>query len=149
MGIIMTFNTPPVLRLKSTFTELSKSKKSWTILKTLQEISIPFKGFRNVRNLMESTASIICVPYVGIYLNDYTLIDEKSPDFIDQDKVNFSKWQQLLNCMHNLLGTQKFLSNSSLVKTEPLYTLVYSLSCLSENDLFILSEKRESKIVPL
>jgi len=146
MGIMMAFEVSCISRLKLTFLELNKSKKNGLLLKTFQDICTPLRSFKNLRDQMAARGeTTLTIPYIGLFLNDYTVIDEKSPDFVNKNLVNLHKWQQLLNSVHNLLKNQKFLANTPLVCSEPLYTLLHSLPSLSEAELFMLSEIREPK----
>eukprot|EP01124_Arcella_intermedia_P013533 TRINITY_DN19936_c0_g1_i7.p1 TRINITY_DN19936_c0_g1~~TRINITY_DN19936_c0_g1_i7.p1 ORF type:complete len:796 (+),score=153.58 TRINITY_DN19936_c0_g1_i7:51-2438(+) len=143
MGVIMAFNTSCISRLKATFLRFSKSKKSANLLKVYQEICSPLRNFKALREQMNINREYISVPYMGICLNDYTLIDEKSPDFVGKKMVNLPKWKLLFNCVSSFLNNQKFVANTPFSHSEPLYTLLHTLPTLSEIQLFTLSKQIE------
>ncbi len=46
--------------------------------------------FKNLRDAMHKFDPP-CIPYLGMYLMDLVFIEESTPDFTDNNLVNFSK----------------------------------------------------------
>ena len=73
MAILAALNSSPIHRLKRTFDLLSN--KTCVLLEELKVLMAPTHNFTNYRNKLRS-ASLPCVPFLGLYLTDLTFIED-------------------------------------------------------------------------
>lgn len=50
--------------------------------------------FKNMRDALHR-CDLPCIPYLGMYLTDLSFIEEGTPDFTEEELVNFSKMRMV------------------------------------------------------
>ena len=122
----------------------------------------PTNSFARLRNIINQERN--CIPYLyvqfmegcfnfltefnsrAIYLKDLTLIDEGNPDIVsvdDKPLINFPKSVLMSRRIDNMIEYQH--STYRVAKIEPLYTFLFELPGLIEEELYNLSLEREPK----
>eukprot|EP01125_Pyxidicula_operculata_P020760 TRINITY_DN7762_c0_g1_i1.p1 TRINITY_DN7762_c0_g1~~TRINITY_DN7762_c0_g1_i1.p1 ORF type:complete len:1452 (+),score=359.51 TRINITY_DN7762_c0_g1_i1:18-4373(+) len=147
MSVIAGLNTISVSRLKHSWNGVRSQKLE--VLRELQNIMHPSKSFQNLRAAIhEGTQKLI--PYIGMYLSDLTFIEDGNVDEVLSDEgktlINFSKHHMLYKAIDELLKFQIFSSDfSKIPRKEPVFTFLFELAVLDEEDLYKLSLEREPK----
>jgi len=88
-AVVCGINNSSVLRLKWTREKMSKQH-----MQTLKDFELLMNmefAYKNYREVMREVIPP-CIPYLGVYLQDLTFIDEGNPDKIGP-LINFSKRQ--------------------------------------------------------
>ncbi|KEI39358.1 uncharacterized protein L969DRAFT_49135 [Mixia osmundae IAM 14324] len=93
MHIIAGLNSTPIYRLKRTWEIVPQ--KTVNTLAALNELMKPNKNFGDYRDAVR-TIGPPCVPFLGVYLTDWTFIGDGNPDFLREkpDQINFAKRQK-------------------------------------------------------
>ncbi|GAA5929320.1 uncharacterized protein JCM15063_004119 [Sporobolomyces koalae] len=91
--IIAGLNSTPVHRLRRTWE--SVSQKSIVSLGVLNNIMRPDKNYKEYRDVLRKAAPP-CVPFLGVYLTDWTFIGDGNPDMLREKphQINFHKRQK-------------------------------------------------------
>ncbi|GAA5947617.1 hypothetical protein JCM3765_001004 [Sporobolomyces pararoseus] len=91
--IIAGLNSTPIHRLRRTWE--SVSQKSMVSLGTLNNIMRPDKNYKEYRDVLRKAAPP-CVPFLGVYLTDWTFIGDGNPDMLREKphQINFHKRQK-------------------------------------------------------
>eukprot|EP01126_Amoeba_proteus_P004741 TRINITY_DN11574_c0_g1_i4.p1 TRINITY_DN11574_c0_g1~~TRINITY_DN11574_c0_g1_i4.p1 ORF type:complete len:183 (-),score=39.22 TRINITY_DN11574_c0_g1_i4:111-659(-) len=152
MGVVAGLNYGPVSRLKHTFASLAKTKH-YDRLEELQDVMNPTGAYKKLRDHMEASGKSV-VPYIGVFLSDLTFIDENK-DFIEAHNiqgipdgtklVNFAKQHMVYKAITKLTAYQTTSTFSSLPKSEPAWTFLYSLPKLNDDALYSLSNELEPR----
>jgi len=92
-AIYCALKSSSIFRLKRTFELLPKST-----MKQLEALDVLFlmsNNFMNLRNHMEECLSKPSIPHLGIFLQDFTFIDEGNRNWVDAEKklINWNKYQ--------------------------------------------------------
>jgi len=144
MGVIAGLNTGSVSRLRFSFAGLKKG--SLELLDSLQDLMNPTKAFQKLREAV-SVAGKSVLPYIGMHLSDLTMIDENKnyiPRADGTPCINLYKHQLIHTNIRKLLQFQNTISNFG-VEAGPLYSMLFELGRLEENDLYTLSLEREPR----
>jgi len=62
-------------------------------------------NFKHLRDTQENTEPP-AIPYLGVFLQDLTFLEDGNPDLIDDGKINFSKRQHVARVIFDLLRFQ-------------------------------------------
>jgi RasGEF domain/RasGEF N-terminal motif/Leucine rich repeat len=90
-SIMSGLSTASISRLKETWAGLTD--KARDIYAKLSELIDSRGNFANYRNLIASKPNQFALPYVGMYLQDLTFIEDGNPNIIpDTDLINFHKF---------------------------------------------------------
>ncbi|GAA5898342.1 uncharacterized protein JCM6883_000995 [Sporobolomyces salmoneus] len=91
--IIAGLNSTPIHRLRRTWE--SVSQKSMVSLGVLNNIMRPDKNYKEYRDVLRKAAPP-CVPFLGVYLTDWTFIGDGNPDMLREKphQINFHKRQK-------------------------------------------------------
>ncbi|GAA6010375.1 hypothetical protein JCM11491_006292 [Sporobolomyces phaffii] len=91
--IIAGLNSTPIHRLRRTWE--SVSQKAMVSLGVLNNIMRPDKNYKEYRDVLRKAAPP-CVPFLGVYLTDWTFIGDGNPDMLREKphQINFHKRQK-------------------------------------------------------
>ncbi|GAA6060607.1 hypothetical protein JCM10212_004586 [Sporobolomyces blumeae] len=91
--IIAGLNSTPIHRLRRTWEAVSQ--KSMVSLGVLNNIMRPDKNYKEYRDVLRKAAPP-CVPFLGVYLTDWTFIGDGNPDTLREKphQINFHKRQK-------------------------------------------------------
>ncbi|GAA6052177.1 hypothetical protein JCM3770_000781, partial [Rhodotorula araucariae] len=91
--IIAGLNSTPIHRLRRTWDAVSQ--KAMVTLGALNNIMRPDKNYKEYRDILRKSAPP-CVPFLGVYLTDWTFIGDGNPDMLREKphQINFHKRQK-------------------------------------------------------
>ncbi|KWU43233.1 ras GEF, partial [Rhodotorula sp. JG-1b] len=91
--ILAGLNSTPVHRLRRTWEIVSQ--KTMTTLAMLNRVMRPDKNYKEYREILRKSAPP-CVPFLGVYLTDWTFIGDGNPDMLRErpHQINFNKRQK-------------------------------------------------------
>ncbi|GAA5959426.1 hypothetical protein JCM21900_006856 [Sporobolomyces salmonicolor] len=91
--IIAGLNSTPIHRLRRTWETVSQ--KAMVSLGMLNNIMRPDKNYKEYRDVLRKAAPP-CVPFLGVYLTDWTFIGDGNPDMLREKphQINFNKRQK-------------------------------------------------------
>eukprot|EP01128_Nolandella_sp_AFSM9_P006722 TRINITY_DN3523_c0_g1_i1.p1 TRINITY_DN3523_c0_g1~~TRINITY_DN3523_c0_g1_i1.p1 ORF type:complete len:1339 (+),score=367.76 TRINITY_DN3523_c0_g1_i1:157-4173(+) len=145
MGVVAGLNTSSISRLKHTFNGVKdKMLQQW---EDIVEMMHPSNSFKTLRSTQEQSGHN-CIPYLGMYLSDLTFMEDGNPDVVERDGkevINFPKHYMIHKTIDRLLRYQGSLDYSYINRAEPIFTFVYELASLNENELYHLSLAREPR----
>uniref|UniRef100_A0AAY4BT55 Ras-specific guanine nucleotide-releasing factor 1 n=1 Tax=Denticeps clupeoides TaxID=299321 RepID=A0AAY4BT55_9TELE len=132
LEITSSLNRSSVFRLKKTWLKVSKQTK--TVIDKLQKLVSSEGRFKNLREALKN-CDPPCVPYLGMYLTDLAFIEEGTPNYTEDNLVNFSKMRMISHIIreirqfqqtaykidHQPKAAQYLLDNSSVMDEESLY----------------------------
>jgi len=95
---------------------ISRLKKSWAVveedgkhlLAALDYLRVQFSSQLNWKIYREIVQQQLppCLPFLGVFLQDITFIDDGNPSYIGEELLNWEKFQRFSNCLSDM---QKFL----------------------------------------
>merc|ERR1712137_1103284 len=85
-----------------------------------------------------------CIPFLGMFLTDLTFLEDGNPNFVDHDKVNYSKFVKISNTVQQIINFQEF-SYHDLTLDDDFAALFQRFTTLSETEAFSRSEKIEPR----
>ncbi|KAA1089603.1 hypothetical protein PGT21_024616 [Puccinia graminis f. sp. tritici] len=93
MQIIAGLNSTPIYRLRRTWETIPQ--KTLTLFAQLGAVMSPTKNYAAYRDTIRNMAPP-CVPFVGVYLTDWTFIGDGNPDQLREkpQQINFNKRQK-------------------------------------------------------
>ncbi|GAA5857810.1 hypothetical protein JCM8547_005989 [Rhodosporidiobolus lusitaniae] len=88
--IIAGLNSTPIHRLRRTWETVQQ--KTMVTLGLLNNVMRPDKNYKEYRDILRSAAPP-CVPFLGVYLTDWTFIGDGNPDMLREKphQINFNK----------------------------------------------------------
>jgi len=150
MGIIAGINTVAVTRLKYSFLNVKKNiTENWDIL---MDIMNPGQSFKKLRTSMEECGPT-ALPYIGMYLSDLTFLEDGNPDEIVREGppperlINFSKHFMIYRAIDQIRKYQTS-AKYNIEKREPIFSFLFDLAVLTEEELYQLSCVREPRDAP-
>uniref|UniRef100_A0A8C5NHW9 Ras-specific guanine nucleotide-releasing factor 1-like n=1 Tax=Gouania willdenowi TaxID=441366 RepID=A0A8C5NHW9_GOUWI len=141
LEITSSLNRSSIFRLKKTWLKVSKQTK--TVIDKLQKLVSSEGRFKNLREALKN-CDPPCVPYLGMYLTDLAFIEEGTPNYTEDNLVNFSKMRMI---SHIIREIRQFQQTAYKVDYQPKvakYLLDYS-SALDEESLYDASLRIEPK----
>ena len=142
MGIIGGLNLGFISRLKLTF--FGVPEKARKELKHFNEtLMVPRQSWKEYRVAL-ANQPLPRLPYLGVHLSDLTFIEDGNPSKIN-GFVNFDKQLMIYKVLEQILICQQ--QAFAFPQSEPLRTFYSELPSLTEEELWILSEMREPRIV--
>uniref|UniRef100_A0A671WH85 Ras protein specific guanine nucleotide releasing factor 1 n=1 Tax=Sparus aurata TaxID=8175 RepID=A0A671WH85_SPAAU len=114
LEITSSLNRSSIFRLKKTWLKVSKQTK--TVIDKLQKLVSSEGRFKNLREALKN-CDPPCVPYLGMYLTDLAFIEEGTPNYTEDNLVNFSKMRMVTNTR----VAKYLLDCSSALDEESLY----------------------------
>ncbi|KAI8349190.1 ras guanine nucleotide exchange factor domain-containing protein [Choanephora cucurbitarum] len=110
MAILSSFENSAIGRLKKTWIMTSRN-----IAQTLAQIRKLMGANRNFADYRDMIHSVNppCIPFLGIYLQDLTFIEDGNPDFLPKSNnlINFAKRQKAAEVIRELQQFQNFAYN--------------------------------------
>jgi hypothetical protein len=118
-------------------------------LYSLLIIQNPEQIFKHLREAQKK-AGFYAVPYLGLYLQDLSRIDEGNPGEVmvcGKELINFPKYYLNETAIFNLLIHQKAIGNfiENITPMEPLKSFLQEMPLITEKELHILSLEREPR----
>ncbi|KAG7269733.1 hypothetical protein CRUP_006146 [Coryphaenoides rupestris] len=131
-GDHLLLNRSSVFRLKKTWLKVSKQTKA--VIDKLQKLVSSEGRFKNLREALKN-CDPPCVPYLGMYLTDLAFIEEGTPNYTEDNLVNFSKMRMISHIIreirqfqqtaykidHQPKAAQYLLDKSSVLDEESMY----------------------------
>ncbi|KAG7252125.1 hypothetical protein CRUP_018359 [Coryphaenoides rupestris] len=132
LEITSSLNRSSVFRLKKTWLKVSKQTKA--VIDKLQKLVSSEGRFKNLREALKN-CDPPCVPYLGMYLTDLAFIEEGTPNYTEDNLVNFSKMRMISHIIreirqfqqtaykidHQPKAAQYLLDKSSVLDEESMY----------------------------
>ena len=139
MAVLIGLGQSATSRLNHTKNALSAESKK--LLSELETVMNPQKSFSNYRSALRACKPP-SIPYLGVYLQDLTFIEDGNPEQID-GLVNFER----LGLVYGVLKEVLLYQNQSyaIPVLEPMSTLLISLPFATEKNLYQLSLIREPR----
>jgi len=116
------------------------------------DIMNPTNAFKKLRSTMEECGPT-ALPYIGMYLSDLTFLEDGNPDEIIREGnppirlINFSKHYMIYRAIDQLRKYQTS-AKFNVEKREPMFSFLYELAVLTEEELYQLSMNREPRDAP-
>ncbi|XP_023667016.1 ras-specific guanine nucleotide-releasing factor 1 isoform X1 [Paramormyrops kingsleyae] len=142
LEITSSLNRSPIFRLKKTWLKVSKQTK--TVIDKLQRLVSSEGRFKNLREALKN-CDPPCVPYLGMYLTDLAFIEEGTPNYIEDNLVNFSKMRMISHIIREIRQFQQTAYKIDYQPKTAQYLLDQS-SVLDEESLYEESLRIEPKM---
>ncbi|KAI1889429.1 hypothetical protein AGOR_G00162780 [Albula goreensis] len=141
LQITSSLNRSSVFRLKKTWLKVSKQTK--TVIDKLQKLVSSEGRFKNLREALKN-CDPPCVPYLGMYLADLAFIEEGTPNYTEDNLVNFSKMRMI---SHIIREIRQFQQTAYKIDHQPKAAkyLLDSSSVMDEESLYEASLRIEPK----
>eukprot|EP01132_Coremiostelium_polycephalum_P003803 gene3803-4732_t len=145
MEILGSLHSSSISRLKNSWSLLSpKANDMFTNLNQLMCPDINFKNYR--KQLSLCPANEPCIPYLGLFLTDYTYLDESNPPLIKQ-MVNIERIYLIGSRMQSFF--QLFTNcNYQFTSNQTVRDAILGEKVWDENEIFRLSRIREESSQP-
>uniref|UniRef100_A0A8C7XJE2 Ras protein specific guanine nucleotide releasing factor 1 n=1 Tax=Oryzias sinensis TaxID=183150 RepID=A0A8C7XJE2_9TELE len=104
LEITSSLNRSSVFRLKKTWLKVSKQTKA--LIDKLQKLVSSDGRFKNLREALKN-CDPPCVPYLGMYLTDLAFIEEGTPNYTEDNLVNFSKMRMISHIIREIRQFQQ------------------------------------------
>ncbi|KAL4005817.1 hypothetical protein ACER0C_005530 [Sarotherodon galilaeus] len=142
LEITSSLNRSSVFRLKKTWLKVSKQTKA--LIDKLQKLVSSEGRFKNLREALKN-CDPPCVPYLGMYLTDLAFIEEGTPNYTEDNLVNFSKMRMISHIIREIRQFQQTAYKIDLQPKVAQYLLDKS-SVLDEESLYEASLRIEPKV---
>nr|XP_043886517.1 ras-specific guanine nucleotide-releasing factor 1-like isoform X2 [Solea senegalensis] len=141
LEITSSLNRSSIFRLKKTWLKVSKQTK--TVIDKLQKLVSSEGRFKNLREALKN-CDPPCVPYLGMYLTDLAFIEEGTPNYTEDNLVNFSKMRMI---SHIIREIRQFQQTAYKIDYQPKAAkyLLDSSAALDEESLYDASLRIEPK----
>uniref|UniRef100_A0A3Q0T3M6 Ras protein specific guanine nucleotide releasing factor 1 n=1 Tax=Amphilophus citrinellus TaxID=61819 RepID=A0A3Q0T3M6_AMPCI len=142
LEITSSLNRSSVFRLKKTWLKVSKQTKA--LIDKLQKLVSSEGRFKNLREALKN-CDPPCVPYLGMYLTDLAFIEEGTPNYTEDNLVNFSKMRMISHIIREIRQFQQTAYKIDLQPKVAQYLLDKS-SVLDEESMYEASLRIEPKV---
>uniref|UniRef100_A0A4W6CF68 Ras protein specific guanine nucleotide releasing factor 1 n=1 Tax=Lates calcarifer TaxID=8187 RepID=A0A4W6CF68_LATCA len=142
LEITSSLNRSSVFRLKKTWLKVSKQTKA--LIDKLQKLVSSEGRFKNLREALKN-CDPPCVPYLGMYLTDLAFIEEGTPNYTEDNLVNFSKMRMISHIIREIRQFQQTAYKIDLQPKVAQYLLDNS-SVLDEESMYEASLRIEPKV---
>ena len=129
-----------VHRLKKTWEGLSQN--TLQLFSNLEKLVNQEQNYRLLREVIK-TQNPPCIPYIGVYLQDLTFIEDGNQDLVN-NKIHFFKRRKLGIVIRNIQRFQQFPYNFT-INPEIRSKLANTDICMDEDMQYELSLEREPK----
>ncbi|XP_071170637.1 ras-specific guanine nucleotide-releasing factor 2-like isoform X4 [Mytilus edulis] len=99
LQICAAFVNSSVYRLKKTWEKLTKQTKQ--MIERLQTLVSSDGRFKNMRDALHR-CDPPTIPYLGMYLTDLSFIEEGTPDYTEENLINFSKMRMIAHVIREI-----------------------------------------------
>ena len=145
--ITSAFSNNSLFRLKKTWDKLSKNARQ--TYDKLKALSGSENRFRLLRDLLQS-CDPPCIPYLGMYLTDLTILEDSTPTYMEEGLLNFAKCRMIAHVIREIRRLQQ---GSYKIEQIPRVTeyLLDASRLIPENELDRYSmnlEPRRSTLTP-
>uniref|UniRef100_A0A8C9WDX7 Ras protein specific guanine nucleotide releasing factor 1 n=1 Tax=Scleropages formosus TaxID=113540 RepID=A0A8C9WDX7_SCLFO len=140
LEITSSLNRSSIFRLKKTWLKVSKQTKA--VIDKLQKLVSSEGRFKNLREALKN-CDPPCVPYLGMYLTDLAFIEEGTPNYTEDNLVNFSKMRMI---SHIIREIRQFQQTAYKIDYQPKVRL-FILIKIIKKALHMLSLKKGLVIV--
>uniref|UniRef100_W5LCF7 Ras protein specific guanine nucleotide releasing factor 1 n=1 Tax=Astyanax mexicanus TaxID=7994 RepID=W5LCF7_ASTMX len=142
LEITSSLNRSSIFRLKKTWLKVSKQTK--TVIDKLQKLVSSEGRFKNLREALKN-CDPPCVPYLGMYLTDLAFIEEGTPNYTEDNLVNFSKMRMI---SHIIREIRQFQQTAYKIDHQPKVSqyLLDSSNVLDEESMYEASLRIEPKV---
>ncbi|KAF4072107.1 hypothetical protein AMELA_G00270520 [Ameiurus melas] len=142
LEVTSSLNRSAIFRLKKTWLKVSKQTK--TVIDKLQKLVSSEGRFKNLREALKN-CDPPCVPYLGMYLTDLAFIEEGTPNYTEDNLVNFSKMRMI---SHIIREIRQFQQTSYKIdhQTKAAQYLLDSSNVLDEESMYEASLRIEPKV---
>ncbi|GAA6068925.1 ras-specific guanine nucleotide-releasing factor 1 isoform X4, partial [Tachysurus ichikawai] len=115
-----------------------------TVIDKLQKLVSSEGRFKNLREALKN-CDPPCVPYLGMYLTDLAFIEEGTPNYTEDNLVNFSKMRMI---SHIIREIRQFQQTAYKIEHQPKAAqyLLDSSNVLDEESMYEASLKIEPKV---
>uniref|UniRef100_M3ZL43 Ras protein specific guanine nucleotide releasing factor 1 n=1 Tax=Xiphophorus maculatus TaxID=8083 RepID=M3ZL43_XIPMA len=142
LEITSSLNRSSVFRLKKTWLKVSKQTKA--LIDKLQKLVSSEGRFKNLREALKN-CDPPCVPYLGMYLTDLAFIEEGTPNYTEDNLVNFSKMRMISHIIREIRQFQQTAYKVDLQPKVAQYLLDKSF-VLDEESMYEASLRIEPKV---
>ncbi|KAI4826022.1 hypothetical protein KUCAC02_021680 [Chaenocephalus aceratus] len=142
LEITSSLNRSSVFRLKKTWLKVSKQTKA--LIDKLQKLVSSEGRFKNLREALKN-CDPPCVPYLGMYLTDLAFIEEGTPNYTEDNLVNFSKMRMISHIIREIRQFQQTAYKIDLQPKVAQYLLDNSF-VLDEESMYEASLRIEPKV---
>uniref|UniRef100_A0A665V9A5 Ras protein specific guanine nucleotide releasing factor 1 n=1 Tax=Echeneis naucrates TaxID=173247 RepID=A0A665V9A5_ECHNA len=142
LEITSSLNRSSVFRLKKTWLKVSKQTKG--LIDKLQKLVSSEGRFKNLREALKN-CDPPCVPYLGMYLTDLAFIEEGTPNYTEDNLVNFSKMRMISHIIREIRQFQQTAYKIDLQPKVAQYLLDNSF-VLDEESMYEASLRIEPKV---
>uniref|UniRef100_A0A671XHU7 Ras protein specific guanine nucleotide releasing factor 1 n=1 Tax=Sparus aurata TaxID=8175 RepID=A0A671XHU7_SPAAU len=142
LEITSSLNRSSVFRLKKTWLKVSKQTKA--LIDKLQKLVSSEGRFKNLREALKN-CDPPCVPYLGMYLTDLAFIEEGTPNYTEDNLVNFSKMRMISHIIREIRQFQQTAYKIDLQPKVSQYLLDRSF-VLDEESMYEASLRIEPKV---
>uniref|UniRef100_A0A7N6AZG4 Ras protein specific guanine nucleotide releasing factor 1 n=1 Tax=Anabas testudineus TaxID=64144 RepID=A0A7N6AZG4_ANATE len=142
LEITSSLNRSSVFRLKKTWLKISKQTRA--LIDKLQKLVSSEGRFKNLREALKN-CDPPCVPYLGMYLTDLAFIEEGTPNYTEDNLVNFSKMRMISHIIREIRQFQQTAYKIDLQPKVAQYLLDRS-SVLDEESMYEASLRIEPKV---
>jgi len=140
LAFISGFNASAILRLKWTRARLSKrAQQVLNELEAFTNMEASYKVYRNAIKTVEPP----CIPYLGVYLQDLTFIEDGNPEMIDGKLINFTKRGMVFKILDQIITFQQVAYNLEAIPELQKY--LSHLPQLTDADLYRFSMELEPR----
>ncbi|EFA86730.1 RasGEF domain-containing protein [Heterostelium album PN500] len=141
MEILGSLHNSSISRLKNSWALISpKANELFSSLNTVMSPDINFKMYRKMLSLVSPSEP--CIPYVGLFLTDYTYLDESNPPLVNGGMVNVERIYLIGNRVQEFF--QLFTNCSYNFQSQPqVREAILGEKVWDENETFRLSKIRE------
>ncbi|KAI5098345.1 ras-specific guanine nucleotide-releasing factor 1 isoform X1 [Silurus meridionalis] len=142
LEITSSLNRSAIFRLKKTWLKVSKQTK--TVIDKLQKLVSSEGRFKNLREALKN-CDPPCVPYLGMYLTDLAFIEEGTPNYTEDNLVNFSKMRMISHIIREIRQFQQTAYKIDHQFKASLY-LLDSSNVMDEESMYEASLRIEPKV---
>ncbi|SCU80161.1 LAME_0B01838g1_1 [Lachancea meyersii CBS 8951] len=110
----------------------------WESLKNIPSLE---KNYQNIRGLLNSIDPLKgCIPFIVVYLSDLTLNSEKNNWIVNNQVLNYSKFQTNVQIVKNFIQRAQWSKFYDFKANEELLSKCVYISCLSSAEITRLRE---------
>jgi hypothetical protein len=117
-------------------------KKSLEDIDNLSKLMSPQKNFKNYRMALQEIGNQPAIPYLGVFLNDFTFLDEIK-EWKVGDLIDFDKCRAIGSMLKQFQEFQAASTNYPMLPVERMKNYILSAEIWEESDLLHVAQMRE------